>query len=98
MAIYDTFANNHPVIQIHNALTVNSGCRGFAVLADEVADGRCKGHSQSRCGVDNPQQGGCFLDELQQQIRENQGLPQGSGEPGQYFQAGGLPKAVWLHL
>jgi endoribonuclease Dicer len=42
MVIYDTFANNHPVIQIHNMLTVNFGCRDFAVLADELPTGDAK--------------------------------------------------------
>jgi endoribonuclease Dicer len=42
MRIYDTFANNHPVIQIYNVLTVNFGCRDFAVLADELPSGDVK--------------------------------------------------------
>ncbi|GAB7356647.1 hypothetical protein MBLNU459_g7366t2 [Dothideomycetes sp. NU459] len=39
MAIYDSFANNHPVTRLHHVLAVNFGCQEYQLVASEEATG-----------------------------------------------------------
>ncbi|GAM85067.1 hypothetical protein ANO11243_030700 [Dothideomycetidae sp. 11243] len=40
MQIYDSFANNHPLIRLNRKLTQEFGCRSYRVMLDEIASDR----------------------------------------------------------